>query len=130
MCISHAHYPAFVPHTSEVATGFLAFLYLIHNLLQLHMYTVISVPYSFSVFCYWRRCLIRCKYNSQGSWVPVLACVRITETVYTIVQGQILLVKHMCIYVYLCVMFCCFFEQTLTDPYPQIYCSYFFRNNL
>ena len=44
MCLSHAHYPAFAPHTSEVATGFFTFLYLIHNLLQLHMYTVIFSP--------------------------------------------------------------------------------------
>lgn len=37
-------YPAFAPHSSEVAFGILVFLYLVHNLPQLHMHMVIFSP--------------------------------------------------------------------------------------
>ena len=41
----HAQYPAFAPASSEVAVGFLVFLYLVvHNLSHLHIYTVIFSP--------------------------------------------------------------------------------------
>ena len=58
---------AFAPRSSEVAFGFLVFLYLVHNFPQLHMYTII---FSSFVFCCWRRRLSRCKHYSKGSQVP------------------------------------------------------------
>ena len=58
--------------------GFLVFLYLfVHDLPQLHMHTVILVPYSFFVFCCLQKGLSRCEHCSKGSGVP--AC--LTETV-------------------------------------------------
>ena len=50
VCRGHAQYPAFAPHalflgSSEVAVGFLVFLYLVvHSLPQLHTHTVIFSP--------------------------------------------------------------------------------------
>ena len=44
MCRDHAQYPAFAPGSSEVAVGFLAFLYLGPCLPQLRMCIVISSP--------------------------------------------------------------------------------------
>ena len=38
VCRAHAAYPAFAPCSSEVAVGFLVFLYLVHNLPQLCMH--------------------------------------------------------------------------------------------
>ena len=47
-CRGHAQCPAFAPGSSEVAVGFLVFLYLVvHYLPQLHMPTVIFSPLSF-----------------------------------------------------------------------------------
>ena len=43
-CRDHAQHPAFALDTSEVAVGFLVFLYLLHNLPQLHMQAVIFSP--------------------------------------------------------------------------------------
>ena len=44
-CRGHAQCPAFAPSSSEVAVGFLVFLYLVvHNLPQLDMHTVIFSP--------------------------------------------------------------------------------------
>ena len=45
VCRGHARYPAFAPSSSEVAVGFLVFLYLVvHNLPKLHMNAVIFSP--------------------------------------------------------------------------------------
>ena len=43
-CRGHAQCPAFAPSSSEVAVRFLVFLYLVHNLPQLHMHTVTFSP--------------------------------------------------------------------------------------
>ena len=43
-CRGHAQYPAFALGSSEVAVGFLVFLYLVHNLPQLCMHAVIFSP--------------------------------------------------------------------------------------
>ena len=43
-CRGHAQCPAFAPSSSEVAVGVLDFLYLVHNLPQLDMHTVIFSP--------------------------------------------------------------------------------------
>ena len=45
--------------------------------LSVCMYTVIFSPYSFFVFCYWRRCWSRCKHCSRGSQAP--GCLRSTH---------------------------------------------------
>ena len=45
LCRGHAQCPAFAPGSSEVAVGFLVFLYLVvHNLPQLPIYAVIFSP--------------------------------------------------------------------------------------
>ena len=45
VCRGHARYPAFASGSSEVAAGFLVFLYLVvHNLPQLYMHAVIFSP--------------------------------------------------------------------------------------
>ena len=45
VCRGHAQCPAFAPGSSEVAVGFLVFLYLVvHNLPQLPIYAVIFSP--------------------------------------------------------------------------------------
>ena len=45
VCRGHAQYPAFAPSSSEVAVGFLVFLYLVvHNLPQLACMQLLLVP--------------------------------------------------------------------------------------
>ena len=45
VCRNYVQYPDFALDTSEVAVGFLVFLYLVvHNLPQLHMHAVIFSP--------------------------------------------------------------------------------------
>ena len=39
VCRGQTQYLAFAPYSSEVAFGILVFLYLVHNLPQLHMHT-------------------------------------------------------------------------------------------
>ena len=72
VCRYGAQYPALACHTSELAVGFLVFLYVVHNLSQLCMYTVIfsSLQFFFVVYCL-RRHLSRYKNCSEGSQVPV-----------------------------------------------------------
>ena len=41
---AHAQYPAFAPGSSRGGSWVLAFLYLVHNLPQLHMHAVIFNP--------------------------------------------------------------------------------------
>ena len=78
---AHAQYPAFAANplvlpsgSSEMAVKLFGPLYLsVHNLPQLHMHIVIFSPYSFFVFCFWRRGLSRCKHCSNRSQVPGLS---------------------------------------------------------
>ena len=45
VCKVHGQYPAFAPETSELAVGFLLFLYFVYNLPQLHMYSYFTPLY-------------------------------------------------------------------------------------
>lgn len=66
MCRGHAWSPAFAFSSSEVAVGFLVFLYpLANDVSQLLLCTVYLAPYSFFVFHCWRRCFSRCKHRSH-----------------------------------------------------------------
>ena len=60
-CRGHVQSPASVPGSSEVAAGFLVFLYLVWNFPQLCMHAV-----TFSVSYCWRRGLCRYKHLSEG----------------------------------------------------------------
>ena len=60
--------PCFSPDTSEVAVGFLVFLYLVHSLPRLH--AVVFSPLQFPCIGCWRRGLSRGKQCSGGSRVP------------------------------------------------------------
>ena len=59
--------PCFCPGSLEAAAGFLVFLYLVHNLPQLHLHPAIFSPFGFFVFCFRRRRLSRCKHCSKGT---------------------------------------------------------------
>ena len=79
VCRAHAQYPAFTPDmlfllpgSSKLAVGFfglfVSFRYRICpncSCTQLFL-----VPYSFFVFCCWRRGVSRCKHCSKGAHVP------------------------------------------------------------
>ena len=51
----HVQYPAFAPSTSEMAVGFWLFCILLFIICANCLCMIILVPYSFLVFCYWRR---------------------------------------------------------------------------
>ena len=71
VCRGHALYPAFAPGSSEMAVGFFGLLYLLSRICpNCACRQLFLVPYSFLVFCCWRRGVSRCQHCSKGSQVP------------------------------------------------------------
>ena len=90
-CRVHAQYLAFAPCTQFLLLalqkwqlGFFCLLYLLSRICPTWSCTqLFLVPYSFFVFCCWRRGVSRCKHSSKGS--QVTTCLIPPERFYTLI---------------------------------------------
>ena len=80
VCRDRARDPAFAPGTLEVAVGFWPFGALFVICPNCPRVRLFLVPYSFFVFCCWKRCLSRCKHCSKGAHAPASLSVNSSHT--------------------------------------------------
>ena len=94
VCRGHVQYPAFAPGSSKVAVGGFGLFWsrICPNYTWMQLFLV---PYSFFVFCCWRRGVSRCKYCSKGFQVCLNITANFNQILLQILINRFFMIWHL-----------------------------------
>ena len=99
-CRGHVQYPAFAPGSSKVAVGGFGLFWsrICPNYTWMQLFLV---PYSFFVFCCWRRGVSRCKHCSKGFQVCLNITANFNQILLQILINRFFMIWHLgCLHPY------------------------------